>query len=112
MNVYLATVLAFLIYLVVVWFTGTALHLQGRDLWILRGLLAFIGAIASVVFLWFYTRLKQKTTASGGSAPSGVQGDADIQQVLRKAEANLRSSKLGRTASLKQLPVVFLLGDS
>ncbi len=114
MNVYWATALVFLIYLVADWFVGSFLHLEGSDLWILRGVLALIGLAGAVVFLWFYSRISRQKLSMGSAAAGASAGsiDAEIATVLREAEARLRSSNLGRGARLGKLPAVFLMGDS
>ncbi len=43
MGIYLATAIALILYLVLAWFAGTWLHLQGTTLWLVRGGLALIG---------------------------------------------------------------------
>src|SRR5262245_28562482 len=110
MIVYAVTALAYLLYLVRGWLLGTHLRLQGGDLWILRGGLALIGLAACLVFLWFYINTqKQKKAGQGGSTP---KDNLEMDAVIRQAEAQLKSSKLGRDATLRNLPVVFLVGDT
>ena len=109
MNVYLGTALVFLAYLVVAWLVGSFLHLQGSDLWILRGALALIGLTGSVIFLWFHSKQKPAGPIAGASA---TPMDSEIAAVIGEAEARLRSSNLGRNAKLRKLPIVFLIGDS
>src|SRR5689334_25248306 len=109
MGVYWATAAILLPYLVLAWFLGTCLHLQGSSLWILRGGLALIGIIAAGVFFFFYRK------ASAGPPPEEEgSGDSvqDVDALVHDAVRKLRESSLGRSASLGKLPVVFLLGDS
>jgi type VI secretion system protein ImpL len=109
--VYLATGAILLAYLVLVWFLGGWLHLHGSDIWILRGGLAFVGLIAAGSFLWFYR--KSKADEAGPETESGlVAGTDDIDLVVREAVRRLKRSTLGRGASLGNLPLVFVLGES
>jgi type VI secretion system protein ImpL len=109
--IYVATALAYLVYLVLAWFIGSLLHLQGRDLWILRGGLAVLGLAAAIVFLWYYLKLKkEKSSAAGGSQNSAEANSIDA--VIREAEARLRTSNLGRSGTLDKLPTVLVLGDT
>ena len=110
MLVYLVTGIILLVYLVLVWFVGTWLHLLGSSLWILRGALAVIGLIAAGVFLWFHHKSKKEQEAAG-QAPADAQ-TGDIDTLVHTAIRRLKTSTLGRGASLGNLPLVYLLGDS
>jgi type VI secretion system protein ImpL len=109
MSVYWITGGILLAYLVLVWFIGTWMNLQGSHLWILRGGLAFLGLVAAGIFLWFH---RKKTAATSGADGSDPSGNAEIDLVVHEAVRRLRSSTLGRSATLGKLPVVFLLGES
>jgi type VI secretion system protein ImpL len=108
MLVYLVTGIILLVYLVLVWFVGTWLHLLGTSLWFLRGALAVLGLIAAGVFLWFHH--KSKKDSEGGADAQAETGDIDT--IVHTAIRRLKASTLGRGASLGNLPLVFLLGDS
>jgi type VI secretion system protein ImpL len=107
MSVYWITAGIVLAYLVLVWFISTWLNLQGSPLWILRGGLAFLGLVGAGTFLWFH----RKKTATSGAGGSDASGTAEIDLLVREAVRRLKSSTLGRGATLGKLPVVFLLGD-
>jgi type VI secretion system protein ImpL len=109
MGVYWATAAILLPYLVLAWFLGTWLHLQGSSLWILRGGLALIGIIAAGVFFFFYRKASAGAPAEEEGTGDSVQ---DVDTLVHDAVRKLRESSLGRSASLGKLPVVFLLGDS
>ena len=81
----------------------------GFPLWILRGGLAFLGLVAAGTFLWFH---RKKTAATSGAGGSDSSGTAEIDLLVHEAVRRLKSSTLGRGATLGKLPVVFLLGDS
>jgi type VI secretion system protein ImpL len=109
MVVYLVTGVILLVYLVLVWFLGTWMHPPGAGIWILRGGLALIGLIAAGSFLWFYRKAK---AAESGSENAPAQASDDLDVLVHEAIRRLKSSTLGRGASLGNLPLVFLLGDS
>ena len=110
MNIYLVTGLVLLVYLVVVWFLGTLLHLQGSNLWILRVGLWVIGIAAAGVFLWF-KRKEQRLTA-GEPGDAGGQGHEEIDSLLRDAEAKLAAARIEGGAKLGNLPGIFLIGEA
>src|SRR5271169_837784 len=97
MSVYWITGGILLAYLVLVWFIGTWMNLQGSHLWILRGGLAFLGLVAAGIFLWFH---RKKTAATSGAGGSDLSGNAEIDLVVHEAVRRLRSSTLGRSATL------------
>ena len=109
MLVYLVTGVLLLVYLVLVWFLGTWMHPPGAGIWILRGGLWLIGLIAAGSFLWFYR--KSKGEESGGEG-APAKGTDDLDVLVHEAIRRLKSSTLGRGASLGNLPLVFLLGES
>jgi type VI secretion system protein ImpL len=109
MLVYLVTGLVLLVYLVLVWFLGTWMHPPGASIWILRGGLWLIGLIAAGSFLWFF--LRSKADESEGETAPGKGAD-DLDVLVHEAIRRLKKSTLGRGASLGNLPLVFLLGDS
>jgi type VI secretion system protein ImpL len=108
---YLLTAAITIIYLILVWFTATFLHLQGFNLWFLRIALAVIGLIAAGIFVWFYRRRKAAQEDSG-EFEAVVGETAELDLVVREAMRRLKKSTLGRGATLGNLPVIFLLGES
>ena len=111
MGIYWVTGGVLLAYLVLAWFLGLWLHLHGSDLWILRGGLAFLGVVGAGIFLWFHHKGR---TAQGSAAgePADSSGTADIDLLVHEALRRLKGSTLGRGATLRNLPLVFLVGDS
>src|SRR5258708_4512712 len=109
MGIYLATAIALIFYLVLAWFAGTWLHLQGTTLWLVRGGLALIGFAGAGVFLWFHRKLTRDTTESGIGPGAPVLTEVDA--LLNQADQKLKSAKLTAGASLRTLPIVFLLGE-
>ena len=110
--VYLATGAILLAYLVLVWFLGGWLRLHGSDIWILRGGLAFVGLVAAGSFLWFYRKSTTEDAAPESDTGPVAGTDDDVNLVVREAVRRLKSSTLGRGANLRNLPLVFVLGES
>lgn len=109
MLVYWVTGGILIVYLVLVWFIGSWMHLHGSDLWILRGGLWLIGLLGAGTFLWYYR--KKKAAQSPAGTGSGEQSAADIDLLVHEAVRRLKGSTLGRGASLGTLPLVFVLGE-
>ena len=110
MNIYLVTGAVLLIYLIIVWFLGTLMHLHGRDLWVLRIGLWVIGVAAAAVFLWF-KRKEQKPAQGATSAQAAGPAHAEIDALIRDAEAKLAAARIEGGARLGNLPAIFLIGD-
>lgn len=99
-----------LAYLVVVWLLSARLPLHGSERWILLGGLVLIGLLGAGTVLWFRRRGRAKEVGqSGGPEPSGI---ADIDLLVQEALRRLKASPVGRGATLRSLPLVFLVGDS
>jgi type VI secretion system protein ImpL len=108
---YLVTILVLIVYLVLVWLLGGWLHLHGSDIWILRGVLAFLGLVGAGVALWFEYKIKKAKEASGdGGSQTGASDELDA--LVHEAVRRLKHSTLGRGTNLGSLPLVFVLGDS
>ena len=97
MGVYWATGAILLPYLVLAWFLGIWLHLQGSRLWMLRGGLALLGILAAGAFFWFYRKAKAQDVPAELEGDGGDTQDVDI--LVHDAVRKLRGSALGRGAS-------------
>jgi len=106
---YLLTTLVFLLYLVLVWFLGQWLHLEGANLLILRVGLAAIGLLGAIVFVWFYRKIK--AAKEGTEATSVSSASSEIEAILREANRRLKSSVVAGGARLGNLPLIFVLGE-
>ncbi len=95
-------------WLVLSWFTGTWLHLQGSSLWILRLALAVIGLAAFILVIWWF-RMRDKERE--GLASAGAGGD-EIDILIREAETRLQTSKLGHSARVGNLPLFLVMGET
>lgn len=108
MMVYLLTGLVLLVYLVIAFLTGSLLHLQGPNLWVLRGGLAVIGiAGAAVCVRLFSANAKKKERP----VKSPAEPENEIQLLVREAEAKIAAGRLSRSANLGNLPAIFLVGE-
>ncbi len=111
MIVYLITAAALLVYLILVWFLGSALGLKSPDIWILRGGLAFIGIAGAAVFVWYWIKKQREKPAASVASGSAGGGD-ELDMLLAEAETKLGSSRLVAGASFGALPVIFLAGSA
>ena len=109
MGVYLATAIVLILYLVLAWFAGDWLRLQSASLLLVRGGLALIGFLGAAVFLWFHRKLTRDVGEPGMTAAAPVL--TELYALLNQADENLKSAKLTAGASLRTLPIVFLLGE-
>jgi len=109
MNVYLVTSLVLLVYLLLVWFSGSMLHLQGSNLWIWRIGLSVIGAAAAGLFLWF--KYKERKRRAAETPESAGQAHEEIDALIRAAEAKLAAARIEGGAKLGNLPAIFLIGE-
>lgn len=105
---YWIAAIAFIAWLVLAWFMGSWLHLQGSSLWILRGALAFIGLLAFVLLIWWFIA-RDKERGDMGAAGAGGE---EIDALIREAETRLQASKLGKSASVNNLPLYLVLGET
>ncbi len=103
-KVSVAVASAFVIYLIITWALGKWLELTGWDLWILRGALWVLGAIAAGIVFWFTTRR--------GGDDQGEAGDDDIDAAMTAARARLAASRAAKTAAPGKLPLVVVLGPA
>ena len=79
-------------------------------MWILRGVLAFLGLVGAGVAFWYQYKVK-KAKESSGEDDSQAGATDDLDSLVREAIRRLKHSTLGRGADLGGLPLVFLLGD-
>ncbi len=112
---YWAAGAALVVWLLLAWFIGAWLHLQGSDLWVLRIGLAVIGITAISGFLWWFRSKRLSATAGSGEASQPAapsQGADEVDLLIRDAESRLQSSRLGRGARIRSLPAIFLVGEA
>jgi type VI secretion system protein ImpL len=114
-KIWLIATAIFLVFVIVAWFLGTALHLKSPDIWVFRVGLWVLGLIATSLIVWYLLRQLAPAPATG------VRTD-DIDAAMQAARTQLASSRVatkgagreggggGGGSSLARLPVVLLLG--
>ena len=107
---YVIAAILLLLWLILVWFAGSWMHLEGKELWIFRIVLGVIGVAAFVVVVvLFWVRDKERAAQM---AAGGGTGQDEIDILIREAEARLKASQLGGKAKIGSLPLFFVVGDS
>lgn len=105
---------------VLAWFLGSVLHLQGASLWIFRGAIFLLGVLL-IAGVWLWLRFRQSrqpnaaadgSAAAGATGAEGAAGPADIDRLIREAEIKVSASRLGHGLKLSALPAFFLLGET
>ncbi len=105
---YWVTGAVLLVYLLLVWFFAGWINPPGSGVWVLRVGLWLIGLLGAAFTVWWFRRQK---TAEGDSTelPAGATTEVDL--LVRDAVRKLKNSPMGRAASLRNLPLIFLVGD-
>jgi type VI secretion system protein ImpL len=101
-----------LAYLLIIFFTGSLLGLQGTKLWILRGALWLIGILAAAVVAWFFWDKNKKEKSAAAAAEEEPTGGEEIAVMLRDAEKKLASAQLAKGARIGNLSAILLLGEA
>jgi type VI secretion system protein ImpL len=110
-KVIVITAIVLLVYLILAFFTGSLVGLQGAKLWILRGALWFLGIVAAAVVVWFFwNKKKHEEAAEFTEEAAGQRGDIDL--LIRDAESKLAAAQLEKGARLGHLPAILLIGDT
>ncbi len=109
---YWITILVLIVYLVLVWLLGRFMPLHGSDVWILRGVLAFLGIVGAAVALFYQYKVKKAKEASGEGDSAAAAASDDVDALVREAVRRLKHSTLGRGTNLGSLPLVFVMGDA
>ncbi|MGO4880118.1 MAG: ImcF-related family protein [Bryobacteraceae bacterium] len=99
-------------YLLLTFFTGNLLGLQGVKLWILRGALWLIGSVAAAVVVWFFWDKAKREKGAAGAAAEAPAGGEDVPLLIRDAEKKLAASQLAKGARIGNLPLVLVLGEA
>ena len=102
---YWAVAIALILWLGLAWQAGAWMNLQGKDLWILRVALFLIGLAAFATAVWWFRG--EETQA----AEEATVGSDEIDILIRKAQARLRTGDGGKTP-LGDLPLVLVLGET
>ena len=106
---YWVTGAVLLVYLLLVWFFAGWLNPPGAGVWVLRIGLWLIGLLGAAFTVWWLRRAKAAESADSAGVPSGPTTEVDL--LVRDAVRKLKNSPMGRSASLGNLPLIFLVGD-
>src|SRR5438045_754687 len=108
---YWVTGAVLLVYLVLVWFLAGWINPPGAGIWVLRIGLWLIGLLGGAFSMWWIYRRKK---AAEGTEISSVSAGAttEVDLLVRDAARKLKNSAMGRGGNLRNLPLIFLVGDS
>jgi type VI secretion system protein ImpL len=106
---YWVTGAVLLVYLLLVWFFAGWLNPPGSGVWVLRIGLWLIGLLGAGFTVWWVRRQKAAEGSDLSAAPSGATTEVDI--LVRDAIRKLKASPMGRGATLRNLPLIFIAGD-
>ncbi|HTW57145.1 MAG TPA: ImcF-related family protein [Terriglobales bacterium] len=107
---YWVTAAVTLVYLVLVWFFAGWLNPPGSGVWVLRIGLWLLGLLGAAFTAWWLHRLSVDAESTDSTGiPSGATTEVDL--LVRDAVRKLKSSSMGRGASLRNLPLIFVVGD-
>ena len=87
-----------LAYLVLAWFTGSFLGLQGLSLLILRIALSLIGIAAAAIVVWFLAKKKKEEQQAAAGDEEAQESSEEIAVLIREAEKKLSSAQLEKGA--------------
>ena len=73
--VYLGTGIALVVYLIVAWIAAGLLHLDRSHFYMLFAILALLGIVASVLFLWFWKKTRGKDSGDKSRASGAGKKD-------------------------------------
>lgn len=99
-------------YLLLTFFTGNFLGLQGAKLWILRIALWLIGVAASAIVVWFFWDKKKKEKRAAAASEEAPSGGDEIAVLIRDAERKLSAAQLAKGARIGNLPAILILGEA
>jgi type VI secretion system protein ImpL len=106
---YWVTAAVLLVYLVLVWFFAGWMNPPGSGVWVLRIGLWLLGLLGAGFTVWWLRRQKAAEGTDSTGVPSTATTEVDL--LVRDAVRKLKSSSMGRGASLRNLPLIFVMGD-
>jgi type VI secretion system protein ImpL len=106
---YWVTGAVLLVYLVLVWFFAGWMNPPGSGVWVLRIGLWLLGLLGAGFTVWWVRRQKAEEGTDSTGFISGAATEVDL--IVRDAVRKLKNSPMSRGASLRNLPLIFLVGD-
>jgi type VI secretion system protein ImpL len=108
---YWVTAAVLLVYLVLVWFFAGWMNPPGSGVWVLRIGLWLLGILGAAFTIWW---LRRQAKEAAGADSTGVPSTAttEVDLLVRDAVRKLKSSSMARGASLRNLPLIFIVGDA
>ncbi|MDR0786637.1 MAG: hypothetical protein LBG44_02105 [Gemmatimonadota bacterium] len=101
----------FLVFLLVGWLAGVLLTPGQTGLWVLRGIVWALGAIAALL-TWFYLAARARAAGGAGETKGAVSGQDDIHVAIAAAETRLAASRLPGPRKLSGMPLVLVVGPT
>jgi type VI secretion system protein ImpL len=98
----------FPLFVLLAWWVASLLGLQGTELWVVRIAISALGAIASLLVYLLLARRQRAAAAAAGGTPSRD----DIDLAVAAAEKRLASAGAAGKKSLRQMPVLLVLGPA
>jgi len=110
--VYWVTGAVLLVYLVLVWFFAGWINPPGAGIWVLRIGLWLIGVMGAAFTMWWFWRKSKAEGLDASSASTAAPGaTTEVDLLVRDAIQKLKKSAMGRGGSLRNQPLIFLVGD-
>lgn len=120
MPIYLGAGVAYLAFMGMAWFTAKYLNFEGETMILFMTLLGVVGLTGTALFVWLQSKWESRgqggDAGAGGGGGEGVGGgpaaeSAEVDQILKEAEAKLAAARLAQGSTIANLPLVFIIGD-
>ncbi len=101
-------ILIFVLYMALVIRGAFALHFEGTRLILFCVILGLLGALTTIVILWYLHRLHAaRGQAAGLDTPDAI----NLSSLLREADARVHQANRAGAKSLAALPLIYVIGD-
>ena len=117
MGIYVVVGLVLGIYLFLTYILGSLFGLQASNLWIFRIVLGLIGILIAVAYMWsrfgsFRNMFSGRRKRKSKGATAAADGDLEIDDIIREADARIAQSELGKKAKISKLPLLLVVGKA
>ncbi len=112
MNLYWGGAASFAFFMLLGVLGGKLFHFEGPTWYFFMGIMAALGLGSFAIFAYFQNRLAARREAaanSGSPASTTAGGNAEVEHLIREANARLAQSRGG--VSIANLPLIFVAGD-